>query len=347
MSTTETIKPYTGPAETPENFETAFPELVRAAQGLSRGRNPLDDQSQRNLDELRRQVRSNPFKHATVVNLHPWPLSINSDRFVRGIIIPACNPGMEFAYGHIRTWSHDHSYNEDGMSFKFTAIKQIDKAAQFLVQFSDPEMYGGGVIIYEGESHPSKVGEVETYRPDGRPEVTLKNIVEYDDEGHKIPSVQELPVKRSLMEMITEQRQRRNQFYMSKVEWADSKWKSADVKDRRLITNTHRLMAEMLHAEGVLPVVPDWNLATRMELGLAAANCKGCGTPVNETAFKCVTCGHILKALEAYEAGAINWEHAAMDTMSADEWLKAEEIKSAREAARATAQSKRPKAEKD
>src|SRR4051812_43594146 len=124
---TDVIKPYEGPPATADNFTRAFPEYERlgtdgatgragtVATAPVRGRMPLDAQSERNLAELRRQVRNNPFPAATVINLHPWPLQA-SDIFLRGIVIPACEPGMEVAYHHIRSWSHDKKYSEDGNS---------------------------------------------------------------------------------------------------------------------------------------------------------------------------------------------------------------------------------------
>src|SRR5713101_2358536 len=111
-------KRYEGPPATPENFTKAFPEFEGAATrqsaaaaatggipyALPRAKplRPLDEISQRNLDELKHQMRSNPPRAATVINLHPWPLMFPStDVFLRGIVVPACNPGMEFAYHHI------------------------------------------------------------------------------------------------------------------------------------------------------------------------------------------------------------------------------------------------------
>lgn len=339
MSETEVIKPYEGPPATPNNFADAFPEIVAAVTGPKRGRNPLDAQSQRNLDDLRRQVRANPFKPATVINLHPWPLSSN-DRFIRGIVIPACEPGMDFAHHHIRSWSHDYSYAEDGQSFKFLPIKPIEKATQFLVKFADPEVYGGGVIVYEGESHPNKMGRVELYNPDGRPQVDLKNAIEYDDEDHPVPTVQEIPIMGELSKMIAEQRQRRNAFYKARVEWADSKSKSKNDSDRRLITDQHRLMAEMLHAEGVLPALPDWNLASRMELGLSASNCKSCGNPTNKTGYACGSCGNIIDALAAYLDHKIEFTHAKMEMLSSEQM----EVAVAEEAEREKKRAKLKKA---
>lgn len=336
------IKPFEGPPATPENFLTAFPEMERIIKG-GRGVNPLDRVTQANLDELRRMVRANPFKPATIVNLHPWPLQFEmSTPFVGGIVVPACKPGDEFAHLHIRGWSHDKSYNEDG-TMKFSAIKPIEKAGEFLRAFADPEQYGGGVIIYEGEGHPNKVGEVETYRPDGRLEFTIKVGYEYDNENVPYKVEQEVPVRRRLLEMINEQRQIRNNRYMIRVQKADDNFKSDDADKKRLITNMDRLMAQMLVAEDVLPRAPEWNLSSRMEQGLSDTRCPSCGAIPEAAAFRCQKCSHILKPFEAYKAAAIEYGHASMDLLTAEEWSTVEEIKAERDKARAKAAAHRAK----
>lgn len=339
------IKPYEGTPATAANALDAFPELERMIKG-GKGINPLDRVTQANLDDLRRQVRANPFRPATVINLHPWPLQFSmTTEFVRGIVVPACNPGDEFSHHHIRGWSADKSYNEDG-TMKFSAIKPIDKAAQFLRAFADPEQYGGGVLIYEGEGHPLKVGEVETYRPDGRPEVTLKVGYEYDNEQQPYKVEQDVPVRRKLLEMIVEERQRRNARYMHRVQIADDHHKSGDAERKRLITPMDRLMAEMLKAEGFLATVPDWNLASRLEQGLSETKCPSCGGIPDASAFRCVKCSHILKPFEAYKAAAIEYGNAAMDLMTSEEWASADEIKAERDKARTEAAALRAKSAK-
>jgi uncharacterized protein (DUF2147 family) len=105
------------------------------------GCNPLDPISQKNLDDLYRQVRANPFKPTTVINLHPWELQLQQDRFIRGLRVPACEPGMMYAYLNIRNCVHGGGrYSTDdqvALTRVFTAIKPIDQlsspvAAAFL-----------------------------------------------------------------------------------------------------------------------------------------------------------------------------------------------------------------------
>lgn len=342
----DVIKPYDGPPATPDNFTRAFPEMEKAATSgapIQRGRIPLDQQSERNLADLRRQVRANPFPAATVINLHPWPLQ-SSDMFLRGIVIPACEPGSDIAYHHIRAWNHDKRYSEDGMSFIFTAIRPIEKAAQFLLKFADPQVYGGGVLIYEGDRQPGKMTEVELYSPDGRAMVDVKDGYEFDDEGNKLPSKIEIPIRGNLHKMIDQARRSRNEFYLSQVRWADERFKSADVKDRRLITNMHRLMMDVLVADGVLDHPLDWNLTSSLDKNKLAIVCKGCGSPVQNTAYKCVTCGNVIDAFEAFMDKAIEWGHAKLEDLS-DEQFKVAKAEHERREAVKKSRAKKDKAE--
>ena len=337
----DVIKPYDGPPATPDNFTRAFPEMEKAATSgapIQRGRIPLDPQSERNLAELRRQVRANPFPAATVINLHPWCLQ-SSDTFLRGIVIPACEPGQDFSHHHIRSWSHDKRYAEDGMSFLFSAIKPIEKAAQFLLKFADPQVYGGGVLIYEGDKHPNKMGDVELYSPDGRPMVTSRQGYEFDDENNRLPATFDDPIKGNLHKMIEDARKTRNEFYLTQVRWADERFKSADVKDRRLITNMHRLMMDVLVAEGILEQPLDWNLTSSLDKNKLAITCKGCGSPIANAAYRCTTCNNIIDAYEAFMDYAIEWGHAKLETLSDEQFKMAEaehkrrqEVKKARKA---------------
>jgi hypothetical protein len=331
---TEVIRPFTepkyeGPPATPDNFTQAFPDMERAV--LSKvapqlARNPLDPLSEKNLADLRRQVRANPFPAATVINLHPFTLQ-SSDMYLRGIVIPACEPGMDFAHHHIRSWNADKRYSEDGNSFIFTAIKPIEKAAQFLLKFANPEVYGGGVLIYEGDRHPNKLTDVELYSLDGRPMVRVEDGYDYDDEGHRLPSKIEIPLKGKLHELIEQERRKRNQFYLAKVTEADRWFKSGDSKKRELITDLHRLMQDVLVKEGVLDKPLDWNLASTLDRSKGEGKeCKSCGSVIQGDPYRCTNagCGNILKALEAFMDGAIEWGHVKIEMLPSEQYAVAE-----------------------
>lgn len=334
-------------ARAAQEWAVADPTFTRSKV---KGVQELDQDSAQARLEIMRQMRTTPPKAATIINLHPWPLSFGAiSRLLRGITVPPCEIDMPFAYHHIRGYRMDWEYNENG-TFKFKPILPIEMAAQFIREFSNKDAYGGGVIIYEGETHPDKMDVVEIYDPIGRPQTTETKGFEYGEENEKIPTLLQTPVKRKLAGLIEEQIKQRNAAYLARVRKADHDYKLPDGRGKWLINDTHLLMAQVLFAQGILQKLPDWNLSDRMEAGLAEHNCPACMASPKEGAFACSACGHILKALEAYRAGAIQWGHASMETMSSDELDEAEEIRTEREANRARlaqpAGEAKPKAEK-
>ena len=359
MSDTEAIRPYVegeyqGPPATPDNFAHAFPEIADAAArpavpvvpGVTtplRGRRPLDSESQKNLDELYLQVRANPFKPATVINMHPWRLMFPmSEPYVRGIVIRACPPGDMFSYEHIRAWSPEKKQLPgDKISYGFTAIRPIQKACEFLREFANPDIYGGGIIVYEGDGHPDKVKRVELYNPDGRPQVTSKQTMEEDNEGHQIPVLATTPIYGNLEEMILQERRRVDEFYMKSVTWADAKWKEGTEQARKLVTDRYRDMAEVLWRRGIIPEMPGWNIMTTLQQGLSEHNCKSCGSVLTAKAYKCSKCSNIIDPLAAYLDFAIEFTHAKMAMLNDEQMEMAETEKARREKMAADARAAR------
>lgn len=327
-------------AHASQEFARSFPIYEQA---VKKGVNNLDPVSQGRLNEMRAEMRSNPSRPATVVNLHPWDLMFSAGiPLLRGIQVPACPPGQIYSFHHIRVKRFEMFYEEDG-TMAYRPLRPIQLAGEFVREFSNKDNDGGGVIIYEGESNPDKVGTVETYDSAGRPMTMDKPGLEYDEDNRPQQIVEKHPVRRSFDEMLKEAIALRNKVYFDKVQRADRDYHLPDGRGRRLITEKHRLMAEVLFAEGIIPVVPEWNLASRMEQGLSENNCPACATPTRQGAFKCASCGHILSAFEAYKAGAIEYGHVSFETMSSDEWEQAEELKAEREKNRSAAFKKKQK----
>jgi hypothetical protein len=372
MSTTEVIKPYEGgpvagampsaqevipvagqapivltpeaqhAAKAASEFAQAFPQFTELlTRPEKRGINNLDETSHQNLLELRRQMRATPPKPATVINLHPWPLMFDGNNvFLRGIVIPACNPGQPFSYAHIRGYRSDKKMNEEG-TYSFSPILPIHMAAEFLRAFGNRDIYGGGIVIYEGDGNPEKVSDVELYDPSGRM-LTTQQPGEAFDEGEQriIRGMIDIPVRKNLFSVLQSQREARNRYYLTRVQRADHDYRLPDGRGKALVTELHRLMADVLFAEGVIAAVPEWDLKGRMEEGLADSNCKSCGSAPRAESFKCASCGHILNAYEAYMHGEIQYGHVSMDLLSADEWEMVEAEKERRETQRNTARAR-------
>lgn len=358
------ITPYTGPLQVHEGplpadpqlnakirtdaavkFSQSFPEFERNAK---KGTNPLDEATQTSLNELRAQMRSIGVKPATVINLNPMPLDFGmGNLYMRGIVVPACAPGQPYAKYTVRHWRHESLYNEDGSRF-FRAILPIKMAGEFVREFSSKDNYGGGVIICEGDINPEKCGAdfmVEIYDQHGRPITVTQRGIEYDEENNEIPVELQVPVKKSLHQLIDDVRRLRNAFYKKTVAIAERDWNLPDGRGKQNVNEVHRLMAELLVAEGERAKLPDFCTATdKAGLGLSDTNCRACGTTPKVGAYKCA-CGNILNALEAYKDFDIQFEHAKMAMLTSDELEEAELIKMEREDARKP--KKETKAKKD
>lgn len=351
MSANQPVVPYQGPPATPNTFATAFPEVAALVEGKAkRGVTYLDPLSLKRLDDLRRQMMASPPPHATVINILPWELSFTSGMpLLRGLQVPACHPGMPYAYYHIRSWRTERELmSDDGGSWSFSAITPIMQAGQFVREFLNKDNMGCGIIIYEGGQHPDKVKEVETYDAQGNPTVTEKRGVMYDEEQREIPSVIQTPVRSDLHKMIEQHRERRNQIFFSRVEEAEG-WYRAE-KYRHQVTNNHHLMADVLVSEGVIPVTPFGVVASRLKQGLSEENCAACGQIVKASAYHCEHCGNIIDPFRAYMDSFIKIDHAKMEKLTAEQWEeveKEEERRDKAKTARAKALAKATKKDKD
>lgn len=344
-----------------QEFVKAFPEYDAPTRSggvitntvMPKGRNNLDPESQQNLDELRAMMRQSPPKPATIINLHPWPLSFGyTDRILRGIVVPPCEPSMPYSWFHVRGYRLDWKENSEGGRI-FSAITPIRIAGEFAREFGNEyslqgEMNtSGGVIIYQGEGCPDKVVEVETYDQMGRPHTTIVNGYDEDPDGTKFPVKVATPIMARLDEVLKKSRKLRNDMYLQFVRAADRDYKLPDGRGRKLITPRHQLMAEVLFAEGVIKEMPNWNLPTSLEQGMSDNNCPACGSMFKEGAFKCMACNHILNALEAYKHLHIKWDDPSMEMLTSDEYAEALEIKAERDKVRVARKAAELKAKED
>lgn len=364
MPVEDAIKPYTGPLQvsavpkgaTPEQaakittdaavkFSEVFRDVLPGASDgvqIKKGQNPLDDVTRGNLEDLKRTVRTNGYKHATIINLNPIPLEFGATNlYMRSIVVPACEPGMQYGKHCIRHWRHEGFYDEDGTRH-FKAIFPIRLAAEFVREFGHKDNYGGGVIICEGDINPEKCSpdfEVEVYDDIGRPVTTPQPSIEYDEENNPIAVVNQLPVRRKLWDIIHESRKKRNAHYKTVVARMERDWALPEGRGKFNVTDVHRLMAHVLLADGERVKLPDFCSAASMEeAGMADTSCKACGNTPRAGAYKCQNCGNILNALEAYKDFAIEFDHAKMAMLTSDEMEEAELIKLERD------ELKKPKA---
>lgn len=328
-----------------KEFAGAFPSYEAAFTG-KKGINNIDPDSQARLNELRQRMRSSPPRPATVVNLHPWPLQFGgNDIFLRGIVVAACNPGQPFAHQHIRSYRVAKQYKEDG-TFEFYPILAIHMAGQFLRDFANADIYGGGIIIYEGESHPDKVKDVEVYDQTGRLVTVREMGTEYDEEDRAVRVPIDKPVRKNFADLLAQQTKVRNDFYLARVKKADQDYNRPDGRGKMLVSNLHCLMADVLFAEGIIAEVPKWDLKGSFEQGLKDDPCPACGSFPKADSFKCMSCGHVLLPFDAYMNGAIEYGHASMELLTGDEWELVEKEKERRTTTKAQAKKRLTEAKK-
>lgn len=334
----DVITPYQGGVvrTSPEaqQMAKAAGEFTSSFQGFQgpdqhgRRHNRLDAQTQANLDELVSQMRRDRPKPATVINLHPFELQFNADNYLlRGHTVPACLPGMPYAYKAIRGWRHDGgSYNEDG-SRKFKPITPIMVAGEFAREFNKVETFGPGVLIYLGDANPDKVGQVELYDQMGRAITEDKPGYEFDEEDRRIPITVKEPVTGKFIDLVKTLRANRNAFYLAQVRKAE-RWVKKGEKFAPFSQDYHIAMAQVLVSEGVIPSVPDelTGLATREQKQIAEDNCPACQHPVKKGAYRCEHCANILDALAAFKDGAIEFEHAKISLLSDEQFGEANKI---------------------
>lgn len=335
MPSSEIITPYQGgqvrmspeaqvasraASEFTQSFESTFDPSKRKY-------NRMDRASAQNLEELTVQMRRDRPKPATVINLHPFDLQFNADNYLlRGHVVPACLPGMPYSYKALRGWRHDGgSPNEDG-SRRFKAILPIDVAGQFVREFNDEQTFGPGVLIYLGDSHPDKTGDVEIYDVKGRPITTEQDSFDVDEDDNRIPIKVKASVIQKFSDLLADLRQRRNAYYLRRVQTANDLASKDGGKFSSWIRHSDRLMAEVLYHEGIIDAVPGWKLATKLDKGMSEKDCPSCQRPVQKNAYRCDNCSNILDALAAFKDGAIDFEHAKIALLPDDQFTEAKEI---------------------
>ncbi len=333
MSTAEQpIKPYAGsvPASA-ETFADCFPAVTRAI--TKRGVRELDDVSAQNLKDLRDMMRQSPPKPATIVNLHPWKLLFPvGDILLRGIEVPACEPGEAFAHLYIRKYRHEWKYNDDAQ-LVFKPVLPITLAQEFVREFSNVDGDGGGVLIYEGEIRPDKAGRVNCYNQLGQVMTEPGEGVDYDEQDQPYQITIQKPVQKPFKELYDAAIEQRNAFYLRKIQEVDRDYKAPETRRKIQITDKHFAMADVLFKEGIIPQLPEWRMLTRLEMGLQAADqdCPACGSPRKGKAFMCTECQHVFDPLQAYLQAKIPFTHVAMDLLTPEQWVIAEEERVRRE----------------
>jgi len=260
-------------------------------------------QKRMEIQALMERVGVKPW---SVVNLMPFPLNVNGVLHARmagpdGNQVPECPVGAPYVQKVIREVQYSIKDEGAGMDNidNYTPVPWDPSilAKEFGNEFLD-RMGVGGVILYEGDQPPTTPGLQKTLR---------------------------------------DAREARNRYLLRKVREAESEWADTSGVRRKNITDVHRKAAEVLLYDKVLKHQPAWLLAVNPAGVEPAEPCPGCGMTAEGPAAICKGCGYVYKPLEAYKATLIEYGHISMDRLSAEEWKTVNEIKAARDKARAAA----------
>lgn len=259
---------------------------------------------QQKFAETRALMERVGVKPWSVVNLMPFPLNVNGVLHARmagldGNQVPECPVGAPYVQKVIREVLYSIKDEGAGMDNvdNYTPIPWDPSilAKDYAAQFLD-KMNVGGVIVYEGDHPPATPG---------------------------------------LQKALRDAREARNRYLLRKVHEAESEWADTSGARRKNITEIHRKAAEVLLQEKILKHPPAWLLAVNDPDAVSVEPCAGCGDMSAGRGAICRSCGYVFNPLEAYSAALIEYGHIAMDRLSAEEWKTANEIKAARDKARA------------
>lgn len=307
MATTPFIPELTAPAVITEKRGAVAEEIKHKRARL--------------LHELRINGRIKP---AVLLNMSPFSLKIES-----GLIdhrIPPCPHDKDFAVYKLdkpvtypifkgAREQHDQSIRQE---WDVKAILPIEQLMEYERAYSmDTSQEGvayGGIVIFEGTpdllSNPKKSVRRPFYEMQGRDrflmfeEVPLIELIHSADGQLKIKCMNMINEAQSFADGNEDQRRNRTPDYNT---WADFALR------KRWISK-----------------LPAWRSAETTSM---ADLCNKCGERYISTTGVC-KCGYVMHPLVALEHGEITWDHTRLDTLTADQWIKAKKIIADRKKAR-------------
>lgn len=289
----------------------------------TRGTSKLPPQTQQNLRELYAMMRRNPPKPVTLINMHPFVLTVNGV-YHRDIQVPACPPGTPYIKYVIRRWKYtrDPYEEENTICYRFRPVYPIDLATDFLREYA----HMGGIVVYEGETAPEKVKDIAQWNIDGSPVMEVVEMPDGPAETQKFESYQEA---------FERARGIRDAYYDSCVKEAEAKWSDPSGKLRLEVSDMDEWMAEVLFLDGKRAKRADFKRLTRQEAGLSEMVCPNCKARPNQDALTCTNCNlYVFDPVAAYQNAVIEYGHPSMDRLDAEQWEAINEIKAKRDTAK-------------
>lgn len=327
-----------------------------------------------NLQALENAQAVNPAKRAWVVVLHPWPISVNGGRMMRETAPPAGHKlvldGKLLIHRH-RTQGEGSTeeLNRDGVGvleipwyepdlkpeeaghFTAQAILPIEQAGQYAREGNSNDLWGPGVLIYDGGLPPDEMYasnmEVGLYDPHGAP-LTKQKPAMVTLRGRKGPVEQmmDVPVRGKFREVLAQIDQQRMAMYLHLVNEANAQWISSEGKEKKWYTSrSTALMAQVLFKTKRIPELPPWAMESRLDAPpeTKIQKCINCRSDRKDKEHYVCICGWPFDPIMAYANDQINFEHvtiSALPLKELEEVYKLREEKQKRDANRAKLEAK-------
>lgn len=307
------------------------PDLQRANAEALLGRDPgkYRDPGQKwtakRRSEIERLLKQTEAEvPVTILNLNPFPLSINGGVYFPDSI-PACPPGKPYAVHVLKQtrWGHKDLGADAQNVMQMEPVPAIPmvQAAEYIREYVQQSGGFGGVLCYVGDHDPATIKRGDKIRV---PEVA------YSDSGEFYVDVQ----IRDFDETLATVRNKRNTSILNRLQSANS-WYEND-SQRMNVNDTHRDLARLAVEEGLIPELPRWVMQANQLIEKRPDPCPACASVPKTGALICTNCrDYVFDVIAAYKHALIAYGHVSMDRMDAKGWAEIEAIKADRDRARA------------
>lgn len=271
----------------------------------------------------------------TILNMNPYSLKING-----GVLfpeeIPACPIGtscVAYVLRDIKWQSKDNGCDQQGMmQMEPIPYVPLTLAAEYIREFMQTDTAFGGVLCYVGSAfnfdadgkiismtdlHPSKMAK------DAVVEVPELNF----DNGELFVDTRKRKFKEIFDHAKTKQKSSVKRSLQRATTWYENE------HQKNYVNDTHRDLARLALADGIIEKLPQWVLQDADTVGHADP-CVACQVIPKPGAILCTNCGQIFAVLAAFKNGRIAYGAAEMELLTADEWKIANQIHADRQKAK-------------
>lgn len=279
---------------------------IRGARRMSKGEAWT---SARRKEQEANFLYSGVSRPAVVVNLNPFPLTVNGGSLFN-TAIPACpdtDPFVAVVLKDTRWTVQDQGVGMDNIERYYPIpCHPAQQATEYIREYT-LEQNRGGVIIFMGTGVPEDLNVIV--------EIPVARTADEQDVSTRIEFI-----KRNLREVWEAAQSRRNAAIMERLQRATANYERDETRNQ--VNDNDRADARLAKKIGLLPKLPNWCLESNLILGETLPDpCPACGSVPNKGAAICKACNaYVFDIVAAYKASAIEFGHVSMDKASEEEW---------------------------